>query len=514
MKKSVISAIFALLFCVMPVFSEKQSFTVDNLVSMGNSYYLSGRYIDAMDVLAKAMDKADKTGNDKAYLESLFIIGNIYTIFDDYEQALHYYTSCLDKVDGSKDYSLTNKIRSNMLICYSMLGKRKEAENCYKAIGTLNMGSEDLNRFYTYLNQALLMTARNYTKGAIFFHKQAMDYALAHGMNGLYVAAEMGQIGSMHEKAGDLKTAEEWYLKCKEYAEKGHYVGPLTTACERLATIYGKQGKDNLYIKYNKLYVDYTDSFFRPKDFNNKRSLISRYEAMSKDRQVTRLRDKNTRLVFIIVVIVSLMLVLVCLLLYIYKVNRRLVETQRLLITKHPEHSHQLEVQNEIFTSMKNTVEHHEDDNMPLVETCHSEDLNDLSSENTEKDETDENLLDKSQVDILLMSIAKVMENTETVCDPDFSLAVLAQLVGSNTRYVSWVINTKYGKNFKTFLNEYRIRTASKMLVDTEKFGNLTIASIAEKVGYKSPASFHLAFKKIYGMTPAVYVKLARQKDK
>lgn len=510
MKKSVISVIFALLLCLLPVFSKKQSFTVDNLVSLGDSYYRSGRYIDALDVLAKAMDKADKTGNDKVYLESLFIIGNIYTIFDDYDQALHCYTSCLDKVDESKEDSLTNKIRSNMLICYSMLGKRKEAEQCYKAIGTLNMGSEDLNRFYTYLNQALLMTARNYTKGAIFFHKQAMDYALAHGMNGLYVAAEMGQIGSLHEKAGDLKTAEKWYLKCKEYAEKGHFVGPLTTACERLATIYGKQGNDNLYIKYNKLYVDYTDSFFRPKDFNNKRSLISRYESMSKDRQVSQLMDKNTKLVFIIVVIVSLMLVLVGLLLYIYKVNRRLVETQRLLIKKHQEHSQQLEVQNEIFSSMKNTVEQQETDNIPLAETCNNEDSD---SENAEKTASDENLLDKSQVDMLLMSIAKVMENTETVCDPDFSLAVLAQLVGSNTRYVSWVINTKYDKNFKTFLNEYRIRTASKMLEDTEKFGNLTIASIAEKVGYKSPASFHLAFKKIYGMTPAVYVKLARQKD-
>ena len=114
---------------------------------------------------------------------------------------------------------------------------------------------------------------------------------------------------------------------------------------------------------------------------------------------------------------------------------------------------------------------------------------------------------------MLLVSIAQVMERTETVCAPDFSLTMLAQLVGSNTKYVSWVINTKYGKNFKTFLNEYRIRTASQMLVDTEKYGNLTIATIAERVGYKSPASFHLAFKKVYGMTPAVYIKLARQKE-
>lgn len=170
---------------------------------------------------------------------------------------------------------------------------------------------------------------------------------------------------------------------------------------------------------------------------------------------------------------------------YIYKVNRRLVATQRLLIKKHQEHSHQLEVQNEIFTSIGN---------------------------NSDSDSDDE-LLPKKQADILLMSIAHVMEDSDTVCNPDFSLSTLAQLVGSNTKYVSWVINKNYGKNFKTYLNEYRIRTASQLLVDTNKFGNLTIAGIAEKVGFKSPASFHQAFKKIYAMTPAAYIKLAMQKD-
>ena len=46
------------------------------------------------------------------------------------------------------------------------------------------------------------------------------------------------------------------------------------------------------------------------------------------------------------------------------------------------------------------------------------------------------------------------------------------------------------------------------MLTDKNHYGNLTIAAIAEKVGYKSPTSFHQAFKKVYGMTPMEYQKL------
>lgn len=511
----------------LPVFASRQNLSADSLIVLGTYYYKAERYIDALDVLAQAMDKADQSGNDMAYVSSMMTIGNIYTIFDDYEQALHCYNCCLEKSQSLKADSITTKIRSNMLICYAMLGRKKEAEQCYRAIGTIDMGNNDLNRFYTYLDQALLMKARNYPKGALYFHTQAMNYAMAHDMNGLYVAAEMGQIATMHEDMGDMKSAEEWYLKCKEYAEKGHFLGPLTTACERLAGIYRKQGNDELYAKYNKLYVEYTDSFFRPKDFNNKRSLVSRYETKLKDRQMDRLKDKNTKLVLVIATIATLMLVLVILLIYIYKVNRRLNATQRLLIKKHQEHSHQLEVQSEIFTSIGNTSEVRTagntgstDSRVLRYDACRDSggacrDDADKSQRQTDSEHpcTDEELLTKTQADMLLMAIAQVMEKGDTICDPDFSLAMLAQFVGSNTKYVSWVINKNYGKNFKTYLNEYRIRIASQMLMDTDKFGNLTIASIAERVGYKSPASFHQAFKKIYGMTPAAYVKLAKQKE-
>lgn len=483
MKRYIVILILSFIFSSL--FATGRQFPADSLASLGSSYYKAQRYMDALDVLGKAMNEADKAGNEHAYLSALMTIGNIYIIFDDYEQALHYYKTCLEKAETTKDYASIAKLKNNMLMCYAMLGKYKEAEAYYKSISTLNMGNEDINHFYNYLNQALLSKAKKYYKGAIFFHTQAMKYAQSHNMNGLYVAAEMGQIGTAYEENGDIKSAEKWYLECFDFSKKGNYVGPLTSSCERLADIYRQQGKDKLFVKYNKLYAQYSDSLFKQKEFNSKRSLVNIYESKVKDRHLTILQDKNQALIWIIVTIGILMVALIVLLVYIYKVNRRLVATQRLLIKKHQEHSHQLEVQNEIFTSIGN---------------------------NSDSDSDDE-LLPKKQADILLMSIAHIMEDTDTVCNPDFSLSTLAQLVGSNTKYVSWVINKNYGKNFKTYLNEYRIRTASQLLVDTNKFGNLTIAGIAEKVGFKSPASFHQAFKKIYAMTPAAYIKLAMQKD-
>ena len=62
----------------------------------------------------------------------------------------------------------------------------------------------------------------------------------------------------------------------------------------------------------------------------------------------------------------------------------------------------------------------------------------------------------------LLGLINEVLNNVSSISDPDFSLQKLAEAVGSNTKYVSQVINEYYNKNFKTLLNEYRLREATR----------------------------------------------------
>ena len=44
---------------------------------------------------------------------------------------------------------------------------------------------------------------------------------------------------------------------------------------------------------------------------------------------------------------------------------------------------------------------------------------------------------------------------------------------------------------------------------DEEHYGHMTIQAIYEEVGYTNAVSFNRTFKKINGMTPAMYKKLA-----
>ena len=111
------------------------------------------------------------------------------------------------------------------------------------------------------------------------------------------------------------------------------------------------------------------------------------------------------------------------------------------------------------------------------------------------------------QQKVLLEKINLVMENVSMICREDFNLATLSKAVGSNTKYVSIVINDTYGKSFKTYLNEFRIREACQRLLDNENWGNLTIRAIHQELGFRTATSFVSAFRKVTGITPSEYKK-------
>ena len=118
----------------------------------------------------------------------------------------------------------------------------------------------------------------------------------------------------------------------------------------------------------------------------------------------------------------------------------------------------------------------------------------------------------KMRQDDLLARVIEFMETSDKFLDPDFSLAQLAKEINSNTKYVSQVINERTGSTFRNFINEYRIRVAQERILDHEAWGHLTIKSIGESVGFKSPANFITAFKKVTGMTPSVYMSVSKTK--
>ena len=82
-------------------------------------------------------------------------------------------------------------------------------------------------------------------------------------------------------------------------------------------------------------------------------------------------------------------------------------------------------------------------------------------------------------------------------------LKEVADLLPMSEQSFSRFFRKMMGRPFFTFLNEYRINVASRMLLDTDK----SVTEIGFCCGYESLAFFHKQFKKFQGTTPFAYRK-------
>ena len=117
-----------------------------------------------------------------------------------------------------------------------------------------------------------------------------------------------------------------------------------------------------------------------------------------------------------------------------------------------------------------------------------------------------------SQADRDLMEkIMAVMESSDEIYNEEFSLQRMADLVASNSKYVSRAVNICMQRNFSVLLNEYRIKEACRRLMDAENYGSYSIEGIARSVGCKSRSNFTLLFKATTGLTPSAFQKMCRE---
>lgn len=87
--------------------------------------------------------------------------------------------------------------------------------------------------------------------------------------------------------------------------------------------------------------------------------------------------------------------------------------------------------------------------------------------------------------------------------DSRLSTTMVAQACGISTRYLSHLLKQS-ATSFSTLVWGQRLKTASRWLATTEP-GDISIAEIAFRVGFKSPAHFSRLFKRVYGKGPREY---------
>ena len=108
-------------------------------------------------------------------------------------------------------------------------------------------------------------------------------------------------------------------------------------------------------------------------------------------------------------------------------------------------------------------------------------------------------MMDKMQEQI--MNIIVFQKNYR---NKDYSAKKLADEIGTTTRYISSVVNTRFHMNYTQFVNKQRIDEAMSILVD-KRYQDLRMEDVGDMVGFANRQSFYAAFYRFKGITPRQY---------
>ena len=122
---------------------------------------------------------------------------------------------------------------------------------------------------------------------------------------------------------------------------------------------------------------------------------------------------------------------------------------------------------------------------------------------NKTKNASPKSRLTLEQQEQFALTIQDHMENEKPFLQPEFQIKDLCQSVDIPVHHCSNFINKVLNKNFRDWLNGYRIQHFINEYPTLA--GQMTIESVAFRSGFKNMTTFYNAFKKEIGQMPSTY---------
>lgn len=295
----------------------------------------------------------------------------------------------------------------------------------------------------------------------------------------------------VHAMTGDYRRAIEALKQSERIAVDLEMKDCKLEVYKMLAQFYQQLGDHGSREHYYNQYTQLKDTLTNYQQLASVSEMEFRNELKGMEQEMSEMRQHREVMSVVALTSLGFLLALAVLLYLVYRKNGELTRSNQSLYQKNVEMLRAEEEERRMRRQLQ-------DKDAPVTHTD-----NDVKYKSSHLSDED-----KEQ---LLSRIQEVMENTDEIFSPEFSLERLAMLSDSKSKYVSQVINEYYEQNFNNFLNSFRIKEACKRMGDLDNYGNYTIEAISESVGFKSRSTFVTSFKRITGLTPSQYQRMARK---
>jgi AraC-like DNA-binding protein len=120
--------------------------------------------------------------------------------------------------------------------------------------------------------------------------------------------------------------------------------------------------------------------------------------------------------------------------------------------------------------------------------------------------------LDEKKENVLFLKLIE-LEEKKTYLNQDYTLQFVAKKIKTNTTYLSFVVNKRFGKSFSEYANELKINYAINEMITNPTYRKYSTQAIAESVGYKNATSFTKVFHKKTGLSPVKFAETLNKKS-
>ena len=466
----------------------------DALYRSAEIYYFDRLYSLSMKQYLEALKLSEKHRYPLLTTQIYMGIGNLYSSHGDFQMGIRFYRQA-DSIACSsvKAKVVRNRVLNNLIGATCFIGRIPEAEQYFAALQH-NKDKSPEYHFDLLMCRGLILNCKKQHQKALDHYRSALAYAAKAKLGNACLEAVNSCMAQIFL---DIHQPDSAIAYLDENVDKSARTGNtdlLAESLQYLSEAYSQKGDAAKAMRYKTRYVELRDSVYSEGEFNAMKNTQFLYEAEASSSKISMLtQEKKSSEAMIemqwkwIFTLILTSVIVIVLMVILYR-QKTLLRTAYL----------------ELYNRSQEYL------NSKPVETLSSEVKPEGSGGVTDGDKEVAHLLTAAQRTALLLDIEKAMGDTKEYCNSEFSIETLASLVGSNSRYVSAAINEGYGKNFRTFLNEYRIKEAMRRLADIEHYGGYTIKAISESVGYKSQANFIFVFTKVTGMKPSIYQKLSK----
>ena len=485
----------------------------------GNIYYMKGGFADALKAYFSGL-RIIKTCEDQKGIGRFYNnIANVYCAFNELEKAYTYYETGYKCCSKYRDHQNEYKILTNLTILNVKLGKTREARKCFNLSEKLKDKNSKADNFMGRFNYGLILIAEKNFAQAVSNFKSLLSYSFDVGMEPRFICSAYKKLYKSYMELGERDSTLKYLKLCENTAVKhGIHYFYLDVLLDH-ADYFDAQGDYKSASRYRARYQKDRDSVYNIHDFDRVKNEQTLYEMDKYDKYIASLnaREKERlqtisrqRLTIAGVTVVTAVIGVLLLLVYrqkgkidksyndLFVINRDFVKQQEFTRQRMLELSNRLKSSEAELAALRASQEH-SDGAGEAPDTAVATTADDADGKNKTL------AISEDMRRKLLDAVIDVMENSTEFCSSDFSLARLATLVGSNSKYVSLVINDTFHKTFKNYVNDYRIRLACLRMADTGTYGSYTLNAIAESVGFKSYTTFVELFRKVVGITPSMY---------